>query len=414
MGGTVLLAEMSEGALSDVRVLDLTTQLGAYCTKLLADLGADVVRVEPPAGDRSRAVGPFVGDQPHPDRSIPFLFLNSNKRSVTLDLETADGQRLFRRLATQADIVVESFAPGYLEGLGLGYEELARVNPAIVVTSITPFGGTGPYREFAATDLIGVAMGGLLRLCGFPDRAPDRPGGDQAYVLAGLQGCSGTLVALYHRDRTGEGQHVDVSMQQAVFLSTGYIVHWAEVRGIDLGRGGHHYNDLPGTPRMVYPCKDGWVVGGLGLREREFRHGVEWMESWQYQTDLTGEAWQDAEYRRAHWEHAEETWAEFLQQYTKEALYVEAQARRLTLMPLYTAAEIERDPQLVARGFFQQVDHPRLGPLVYPGPAFRPSLTPLRPPSAAPEAGADNAALFEGELGLSRASLRALRRAGVV
>jgi len=402
------------GTLDGLRVLDLTTVPGAYCTKLLADLGADVIRVEPPAGDQSRATGPFVGDLPRPDRSIPFLFMNSNKRSITLDLETADGQALFRQLTARADIVVESWAPGYLDRLGLGYAALAHANPGIILTSITPFGRTGPYREFAATDLIGVAMGGLLRLCGFPGRAPDRPGGDQAYTLAGLYGCNGTLVALYHRDRTGQGQHVDVSMQQAVFLSTGYIVHWAEVRGVDLGRGGHRYNDLPGTFRMIFPCKDGWTAGGLGIREREFQHAVEWMESWGHHSDLAGEEWKDAEYRRAHWAHAEEVWAEFALTHTKEDLYAEAQARRLTLMPVYTAEEIERDPQVVARGFFQQVDHPRLGRLIYPGPAFRPSLTPLRPPSAAPEPGADNPAVFEGELGLSRAYLRALHRAGVV
>lgn len=407
-------AEKPEGALSDVRVLDLTTPLGAYCTKLLADLGADVIRVEPPGGDPGRAVGPFAGDEPHPDRSIPFLFLNGNKRSVTLDLETADGQALFRRLAARADIVVESFAPGYLDGLGLGYDELARANPAIVVTSITPFGRTGPYRDFTATDLVGVAMGGLLHLCGFPGKAPDRPGGDQAYVLAGLHGCNGTLVALCHRDRTGQGQHVDASMQQAVFLATGYIVHWAEVRGIDLGRGGHHYNDQPGTFRMIFPCQDGWIVGGLNAREREFLHAVEWMESWGHHSDLTGEEWKNAEYRRAHWAYAEEVWAEFALRRTREELYAEAQARRMTLMPVYTAEDIERDPQLAARGFFQQVDHPRLGTLTYPGPAFRPSLTPLRPPSTAPEPGADNLVVFEDELGLSRAYLRALRRAGVV
>jgi benzylsuccinate CoA-transferase BbsE subunit len=407
-------SEIPARALDDLRVLDLTTPVGAYCTKLLADLGAEVIRVEPPGGDPARTVGPFVADEPHPDRSIPFLFMNSNKRSLTLDLETADGQALFRRLAARADVVVESFPPGYLDGLGLGYADLARDHPGLIVTSITPFGGTGPYRDFRATDLIGVAMGGLLRLCGFPGKAPDRPGGDQAYVLAGLHGCNGTLVALYHRDRTGEGQHVDVSMQQAVFLSTGYIVHWAELRGVDLGRGGHHYNDLPGTFRMIFPCRDGWIVGGAGTRDREFQQAVEWMEAWGHHSDLTGPEWRDREYRRAHWAQVEDTWEAFTTQHTKEELYAEAQARRMTLMPVYTAEEIERDPQLTARGFFQQVEHPRLGTLTYPGPAFRPSLTPLRPPSAAPEPGADNLAVFEGELGLSRASIRALRRAGVV
>ena len=412
--GMGAMTTSADTALSDVRVLDLTTPLGAYCTKLLADLGADVIRVEPPGGDPARGIGPFVADEAHPDRSIWFLFQNSNKRSVTLDLESADGRELFRRLAARADIVVESFAPGYLDQQGIGYDALSRENPGLILTSITPFGRTGPYRDFKGTDLIGVAMGGLMRLCGFPGKAPDRPGGDQGYLLAGLHGCNGALLALWHRDRTGEGQHVDVSMQQAVFLSTGYIVHWAEVRGIDMGRGGLHYNDLPGTFRMVYPCKDGWVVGAGGAREREFRIMVGWMEDWGYHTDLGSEQWRDASYRRAHWSQVEDLWEAFALRYTREELYTEAQVRGMTLMPVYTAEDIEQDPQLAARGFFQDVEHPRLGTLRYPGPAFRSTLTPLKAPSPAPEAGADNDAIFAEELGLPRPYLRALRRAGVI
>ena len=208
-------------ALADIRVLELTGPIGTYCTKLLADLGADVIRVEPPGGDPGRHVAPFVRNTPDVDTSIPFLFLHGNKRSVTLDLETADGRALFRDLAARTDVVVESFAPGYLDRLGLGYRDLAARNPGVIVTSISPFGQNGPYRDFKGTDLVGVAMGGLLRLCGFLGRAPDRPGGNQAYMLAGLHGSNGTLLALFHRDLTGEGQHVDVSMQQAVFMATG-------------------------------------------------------------------------------------------------------------------------------------------------------------------------------------------------
>lgn len=407
-------APITDGALDDLRVLDLTTPMGAYCTKLLAGLGADVIRVEPPGGDPARAIGPFAGDQPAPDSGIPFLFANTNKRSVTLDLERPDGQALLRRLVERSDIVVESFRPGYLDRLGLGYDELARINPSIIYTSIAAFGQTGPYRDFKATDLVGVAMGGLLRLCGFPGRAPDRPGGDQAYLLAGLQGLNGTLIALFHRDQTGEGQQVDVSMQQAVFLATGYIANWVEVRGIDLGRGGHHYNDLPGTFRIVYPCKDGWIIGGLSTREREFRSVIEWMEAWQHHSNLGDPAWQEVEYRRAHWAEAEAVWESFALRYPREELYAEAQARRMTLMPVYTAADVERDPQLSARDFFRQALHPRLGALSYPGPPFRSSLTPLRPPTVAPLPGAHNQAIFEDELGLSRATLRALHRAGVL
>ncbi len=401
-------------ALADVRVLDLTGPAGAYCTKLLADLGADVIRIEPPGGDPARHVAPFVRNMPDADASIPFLFLNSNKRSITLNLETEDGRGLFRRLVERAGIVVESHAPGYLDGLGLGYADLSALNPGIIVTSITAFGQNGPYRDFKATDLIAVAMGGLLRLCGFPGRAPDRPGGDQAYTLAGLHGSNGTLLALYHRDLTGAGQHVDVSMQQAVFTATGYIVHWAEIRGVDMGRGGHRYNDLPGTFRMIFPCMDGWIVGGPGLRAREWETVRDWMQEWGHAADLGDEAWGNAEYRRAHWHHVEDVWENFLMRYPREVLYAAGQERRLTLMPVYSMEDVANDPQLAARDFFQWVEHPTFGPLQYPGPAFRPSLTPVRPPAPAPHVGEHNQEIFEGELGLSRVESDALRRAGVM
>lgn len=402
------------GALTGLRVLDLTSPMGAYCTKLMADMGADVIRIEPPGGDPARLAGPFVHDRLDPDAGIPFLFMNSHKRSVTLDLETADGRDLFRRLASRADIVVETFPPGWLEERDLGYAALAAENPGLIVTSITPFGQQGPYRSFKGSDLVGVAMGGLLRLCGFPGMAPDRPGGDQGYMLAGLHGLNGTLVALFHRDRTGEGQQVDTSMQMAVFLSTGYIVHWAEVRGIDLGRGGYRYNDLPGTFRTIYPCKDGWVIGGAGGRELGWRTLLDWMTEKGYAQDLNEERWQTFEYRRANWGHVEDVWAAFLLAHGREELFQEAQARRLTVMPFNTMEDVEGDPQLAARDFFRTVQHPRWGELRYPGPPFRSTATPLRPPAAAASAGEHTDEVLEAELGLARATVQALHRAGIV
>ena len=177
------MSEQGQKALGDVRVLDLTNESGLYCTKLLADLGADVIKVEPPGGDPTRSIGPFLGDEAHPERSLYFFHFNTNKRSITLDIETRDGQEIFRRLAETADVIVETFPPGYLDDRGIGYEALRALNPRLILTSITPFGQTGPYRNYPATDLTALALGGVLLECGWPDRPPVTLGALQALSL---------------------------------------------------------------------------------------------------------------------------------------------------------------------------------------------------------------------------------------
>ena len=199
--------------------MDLADEKGLLCGKVLGDMGADVIRIEPPGGDPARNIGPFYKDIPHPEKSLFWFFTNLNKRGITLDIGTADGKEIFRRLVKTADFVVESFKPGYMESLGLGYSELEKLNPRIIMTSITPFGQTGPYAYYKATDLVGVSMGGMVRLYGESDRPPNRISAPQFYFLGGLHGAQGSLVAHYHRELTGEGQHVDVSCQQAVVLA---------------------------------------------------------------------------------------------------------------------------------------------------------------------------------------------------
>ena len=211
-------------ALEGVRVLDLADEKGLPCTKFLADLGADVVKIEEPHGDRTRARPPFAGDIPHPERSLYFLHNNANKRGITLDLATPDGQRLFKELARTADVVVETLPPGTMQGWGIGYDALSTINPRLILTSITSFGQTGPWRDYKGGELIGFALGGLMAVSGEPAEPPCVAPGEMACGIASMHAALATEVALYHRQRSGRGQHIDVSLAEAAAHIGSYTV----------------------------------------------------------------------------------------------------------------------------------------------------------------------------------------------
>jgi benzylsuccinate CoA-transferase BbsE subunit len=205
--------------LSPYRVLDLTNEQGYFCGKILADLGADVIKVEPPEGDPGRKIGPFFKDIPDKEKSLFFLAFNTNKRSITLNIQTHDGQEIFKRLVKTSDFVIESFAPGFMDKLGLNYSALKEINSRMIMVSITPFGQTGPRKDWKGSDIVEIAMGGLSHITGSPDRPPVRVGIDQAHVVAGTQAAMGAMIAHYHREATGKGQYVDTSIQESVVLS---------------------------------------------------------------------------------------------------------------------------------------------------------------------------------------------------
>ncbi|HEX7475461.1 MAG TPA: CoA transferase, partial [Dehalococcoidales bacterium] len=199
--------------LNSPRVLDLTDKNGFLCGKILADLGADVIKIEKPGGDQDRSMGPFYHHCLDPEKSLHWFAYNANKRGITLKIDSKDGQQILKRLASKADFIVESFAPGYLDELGLGYSDLCTINPRIVFTSITPFGQTGPYKDFKASDLEVMAMSGLMYITGRPDEAPLRISFPQSFLLAAAHAAAASMVAYFHRESTGCGQHVDVSAQ---------------------------------------------------------------------------------------------------------------------------------------------------------------------------------------------------------
>jgi crotonobetainyl-CoA:carnitine CoA-transferase CaiB-like acyl-CoA transferase len=259
------MGEQDDSLLGGCRVLDLTDEKGLLCGKLLAELGADVIKIEPPGGDPARSTGPFYKDITHPEKSLFWFFTNLYKKSITLNIESSDGSNIFRRLVESADFVIESFEPGYMESLGLGYPELEKINPRIIVTSITPFGQTGPYAHYKATDLVGVSMGGMVYISSEIDRQPNRVSSPQFYFMGGLHGATGSMVAHYHRELTGEGQHVDVSCQQAVVLSLMVVAEiWDMLKFSYRGMGPNFAGARPGAgplfSRVIYPCKDGHVI----------------------------------------------------------------------------------------------------------------------------------------------------------
>ncbi|PJB39722.1 MAG: acyl-CoA hydratase, partial [Deltaproteobacteria bacterium CG_4_9_14_3_um_filter_44_9] len=208
--------EKKNSFLNNHRALDLTDNRGFLCGKILADLGIDVIKIEPPRGDPARKIGPFYKNIAHPEKSLNWFAFNSNKRGITLDIGTLDGQEIFKQLVQGSDFVIESYDRGYMDELGIGYKELSKINQRIIVTSILPFGPVGPYKDYKAPDIVGMAMGGVMFGTGEPERPPVRISFPQAYLQAASQAAVGTMIAHYYRQRTGKGQHVMVSMQASL------------------------------------------------------------------------------------------------------------------------------------------------------------------------------------------------------
>ena len=228
------------GPLAGLRVLELADEKGQFCGKLMADLGADLIKIEPPGGQNTRAVGPFLDDLPHRERSLSFWHYNTSKRGVTLNLDTQAGQALFRRLAATADIILETHPPGYLPSLGLGYDSLSSQNPKLIMCSLTSFGQTGPWRDYQVCDLVHLAAGGQMASSGYDPESVDNPppiapGGGNAWHIGGHYAYIGIMAALFYRDMTGEGQYIDASIHEAcalttegaiaIYLSTGQVVN---------------------------------------------------------------------------------------------------------------------------------------------------------------------------------------------
>ncbi|MBI4298265.1 MAG: CoA transferase [Chloroflexi bacterium] len=359
----------SLSALGHLRVLELPGPAGQPCGKLMADMGADVIKVEPPGGDPARFVGPFAKDNPHPEGSLYFINFNTNKRSMVIDLTSQEGQRLFHSLASTADVVIESFAPGYLDSLGLGYRSLSRINPGLVMTSITPFGQTGPYKSYLGTDLIAQAMSGLMFIQGDDTKPPCMTPQEQAYQLTSKHALYSTLAAINYRRRSGRGQHVDMSLQEVMSHVLYTLVRYAFNSEIQrrVGR-------LSGAGGVsgYYSCKDGRDIAISVIFAHQFKTFVQWMGDETFLDPI----WQDINFRRANQDVISEAVKEFIGSFTREEFVREAQSHRLPAIPINNMADVVNNPQMIAREYFVKSTHPYIGNHRYPGAPYRFGETP--------------------------------------
>lgn len=412
--------EQKPGPLASFKVLDLTGSMGVYATKLMADLGAEVIRVEPPGGHGMRKRGPFYQDDVDPDKSLYWWHFNTNKRGITLDLDQEAGRELLRRLVEHVDVMVETEAPGRMEGLGLGYEVLRQRNAGLVLTSITPFGQDGPRKQWKSTDLVGQALGGAAMTVGHEERAPYRMMSEIGYWTVGMMGANGTLMALLARDLTGRGQHIDVSMQQSLAMSmTMFMARW-DILGQLAKRGGQMSIGNLNMPavRSVYPCKDGWVYHIPQIVGTSVHSLVAMLNKCGW-GDRFDERWLDVTVLRKERKQFEELMLQFFANYTRRELMDMAFSEEFN-PPVFihatnNADDIVNDPHLQARGFMQDVEHPELGRVIqYPGPPYRLPESPWRIRRRAPLVGEDNELVYREVLGLSKRELEELSSKGIV
>jgi CoA:oxalate CoA-transferase len=406
---------MPDQALSDIKVIDLTWHIaGPYCTKLLADYGAEVIKVERPGvGDPARRMGPFFQDDPHPEKSGLFLHLNTNKKGVTLNLKTATGQKMLKELAKDADILIESFSPRVMPCLGLDYPSLEQVNPRLLMVSISSFGQTGPYRDFKATEIVEYAMGGEMYSTGMAGREPLKLGGNVVQYQAGTVAAVSTMGALFAANSSGEGQHVDVSIMETQAGSTDrriiYLLSYA-CAGVMTTRWPPPREAVRMLimPQGVYPCKDGFI-NTLSLpqwwpRYLEAMDMPELKDDPRFQNIFSAEAGMEFD----------AIWYSWLADHTRDELFQKFLSAQIASAPVNSPADLLQNPHLQARGFFAEIDHPETGKVSYPGAPINLTETPWQVKHPAPLLGQHNKEIYCDRLGYTSEELVKLRESGII
>ncbi len=404
-----------ENVFAGIRVLELAGELGAYTGKLFADLGAEVIRIEPPTGDSVRTEKPCIKGAPDLEKSIRYQYLNTNKKGIAVDITTSEGKGIFPRLVKTADLLIESYPPDYLEKLGFGYEQLIMVNPKLVHTAITPYGQDGPYKDYPYSDLTCLAMGGMLYLAGLDSEKPARAPDKQSYLQAELYAAYASIVALYHANLTGEGQFIDVSIQECVATALENAIQAYDLEGrIRRAAGGQE------AGYGTYCCQDGYVfmMAAMGRNTYLWDPLVSWLieEKIPDAAVLAGEEWRNPDYRRK--EEAKATFKRifelFSMKYTKQELYEKSQKRSVVIYPVNTPKDVLDNAQLKDRHFYKEVDVPLLGKKVcYPGaPYYLEKINwELRTP--APAFGQDTMRIMS-QIGYSESELQAMAERGVI
>lgn len=409
--------------LEGLTVLDLTDEKGCLCGNLLATLGARVIVVEGPAGNHARNMGPFCANKPGPDMGLFWLAYSSGKLGITLDIETEDGQEIFKKLCTKADVVIESFRPGYMDSLRLGYNTLSSTNPRIILTSITDFGQAGPYRSFKGSDLVDLALGGHLYLSGEPDRPPVRISYPQAYLHAAVDAAVATLVAEAGRQAFGFGQHVDVSVQESVIKLSLNAIPFYEMAGTIFRREGCKRMLVRNSPiTQVWPCKDGFIDFMLGGGPAHLRNNAA-LTAWIDSVGLADEFILTFDWAKLDManvgqdilDHLEGVIGRAFLAHTKKEIFDATLERGVELMPVFTIDEIVEGPQLEARQYFKDSRYPcEDGLRRWPGAFVKSSILEFETGLPAPRIGEHNDRVYGELLGLTVLELNALKEQGVI
>jgi crotonobetainyl-CoA:carnitine CoA-transferase CaiB-like acyl-CoA transferase len=397
---------MLEGALDGVKVLDLSEDIaGSFCARLLADYGADVLKLEPPGGAALRRMGPFYHDEPHPEKSLFFLLLNLNKKGATLNLETSAGQAILKRLAQHVDVIVETYSPDYLASLTLGYDDLRQLNPSLIMTSITPFGQTGPYADYKGEEIVEYAMSMIMSISGLQGREPLKHGGFQAQYEGGLFAAGATAMALFAQQSSGQGEHVDVSITECVastMMATQTIYPF--IGGVQARRraeGSMFENPMP--------CRDGWIIVQAG-------GGATWEDLANFfeAPKLLEPRFADRAQRAQHSREMDQIILESIKNKGKWELFPKAAQARMLFGIVQTPSELAECPQLESRNFYREVEHPVMGRLKVPAELFKFSETPYQLLRPAPTLGQHNREIYVEGLGYTQQEFCQLRQLNVI
>lgn len=410
---------MAEQLLSGVKVLDLGWHIaGPSCARTLGDFGADVLKIErPPGGDPARSMPPFLNDEPHPEKSLLFHHNNLNKRSITLNLKSDVGKDIFKRLVANADVVIENFSPGVMDRLGLGYDVLEAINPRLVMTSISNWGSTGPYRDFKASNIVLSGMAKAMYSSGVDGREPVQEAMEEANVyICGFMAAVASLAAYWHASERGVGQWLDLSMQEIeasdINFSTQDAHNWA-MRGWQSPRRDPRKDASNIIPAGVFLCKDGFIeLGGGGGMPRFLRFAntyvpevAAYLNTLTYPSDMY-----NMEYRSM----VDALWLPWCLEHTKQEIMDWAQSFGVFCTAIKTPKEAVDDPQLKERSYWTEVDHPVVGKQLHLGPTIDVYDAPWAITRPVPLLGQHNEEVYCNELGYSQEDVARWKAEGII
>ena len=392
--------------LNGIRVLDLTEARGLYAGKFLADLGADVIKIEPPQGSAARSIGPFKNDKPSLESSLYFINFNTNKRGITLNLESSGGKQVFLKLVPRADVLIEDSSVGHMQRLGLDYPVLAGVNPRLIMAALTGFGQSGPYSHYRAPDIVSHAMGGLMFISGAAAEPPVVAPCEQAYHASSLISVFGIITALFMRLTSGKGQFIDIAAHDMMSTFGEGVMRYC----VNTEIGGRTGSQFMAAPGRIYPCKDGYVHYMIVYPH----HWTAILEMMGNPEALSDKVWFDSNFRLKNLDVIDPFVNEFSLSRTKDEITTMCQSRGIPCTPVNTPEDVARDPHMAERGFVTELEHRAIGKYRYLSPPYRLSETPgsLRRP--APLLGEHNRQFYSDELGLSDQEIDTLKREGTI